>query len=738
MSTPARGRGLKPRQAPEYDSEKHNRRGSSLSREDRTIDPDIAPINLIKPQHKKGPLIFRPAPQLDYNHPETTVVPGRKTIKTNSFSHFGVRVEAAKFVGLSEGDCERCTFILWWPWQKDDQTVRNNNPFMVLYRNAANAKRQGFFAALNKDWNSRWNILMEGTQDKGKALPSPGTLAYLQGDVFCNGERDYTIGEEQQPLGYSDKDPLNVIQLSGDSWGRMLELYERPKANELPAEITDVDPWKQFVFGDPTGIPTPDGGLSAGPIVAIFNAKMTPKVKIPIRQAGRPTGRTEEGIRLVDHEIKLAHTSWDGKPPPTISGYEAALLPSFKSRNGQVYPAAMDKDRLDMVRSKLQFWFPEPGQEKGGLLRVPSMEEQCVLLAKAFKAVPDLLRFCWDDHREFFNDEVEGILNDRKVAARPDGDYATDETGEGTSTPMEENPRAAARGSAPTRPARTDPAMAAKYDAGFGDDDTTTGDELPVDTGDGSDVGFDSGNADDFAVDDFADGSAEDPALAADAAATDGSPEFPDDLAVDASGDAVVAEDDFGDPGAEDAADAELAANGDPDVPGDPADDGFGAAPDTDPAGDDPAGDPAASEDDFGEPEGATEPVAQTPPVTRVGVGQTPAQAQAAMAAARARASSRTAAAAGTPATTTSPAKVPSAPPPTSRPAAATRPAAAPPPANRPAAAARPAAAPPPTRPPVQTPAKTTATVKAPVKAPAGKAAAPAKALAGKAAAPKR
>jgi hypothetical protein len=52
------------------------------------------------------------------------------------------------------------------------------------------------------------------------------------------------------------------------------------------------------------------------------------------------------------------------------------------------------------------------------LLHTPSIEERCVLLAKAFKQVPGLLEFAWMSNPEYLAfDEVRAIIDNRTVSA---------------------------------------------------------------------------------------------------------------------------------------------------------------------------------------------------------------------------------------------------------------------------------------------------------------------------------
>jgi hypothetical protein len=63
----------------------------------------------------------------------------------------------------------------------------------------------------------------------------------------------------------------------------------------------------------------------------------------------------------------------------------------------------------DVIRSSVLWW--------DNVLHFPTHEEICAWLAQAFKSMPEVLRFCWQDDPELFTDEVEGIMGDRTTVA---------------------------------------------------------------------------------------------------------------------------------------------------------------------------------------------------------------------------------------------------------------------------------------------------------------------------------
>jgi hypothetical protein len=80
----------------------------------------------------------------------------------------------------------------------------------------------------------------------------------------------------------------------------------------------------------------------------------------------------------------------------------------------------LNSAQVDHILSKNVFLWKENAGDPADsyLLHEPTIEERCVLIAKAFRQVPKLLEFGWMSHPEYLNfDAVAGILNNRVVTS---------------------------------------------------------------------------------------------------------------------------------------------------------------------------------------------------------------------------------------------------------------------------------------------------------------------------------
>jgi len=407
----ARNRGLKPRSSGQYDNRSHGRREGGGPPDDRTINTQVARVNLVRARWKEGPLIARPWPALGYEDP-TQLVPGRKHIDSHGQNHWIVRAPVAKYIGIHE----HFTFILYKPWEVEtNPEVKKNNPYLVLYRAAKAALKAGNFGPGRK-WDADWNKLMPtiGGDDTGGApMSNPNAVGFFQGEIYANGDKDYIGNDRTLPLGAADGDDLQVVQIAGAAFDRLLDLLDTPKPDAEGDE--EKEPWKFFKFGDPTGVPQEDGSVEGGKFIYVFNPKRA-KVK---------DGDKGKIVTVGGQSFMLSRSSWEGKISQT-QGYETALASVFKSEDGTKFTPDLDNDRAERVRDTFQFWWDDEESGQKGLLKVPSIEEQCVLIARAFQDVPKLLTYAWGDHDEFLSGEVQDILKQKRTAAMPGDDDERD------------------------------------------------------------------------------------------------------------------------------------------------------------------------------------------------------------------------------------------------------------------------------------------------------------------------
>lgn len=445
----------------QYDNESHGREDSSLPPGNRIYNTELTKLKVVFPSSDKGPTIIRPWPCLDYKDP-SQIIPGRATLHPKGVSEFCIRVTTAQMCGLPDRGHQRLSWILYEPWLA--QQKREGNPLMIMFFALKSALKQAKNAGnwdLVKQIFGQHGDITAGKTGKAASFSGPRPVWLMQGEVFFNGDKDYCTGNERRvPLGMDPSDDLVVIQISGASGDRYMELLDTPKPN-IDADYT-AEPWKAFRFGDPTGVPNANGGVDGGSVVYLFNPKKTRVQDVLGRNGKIPCAVINNTF------MPLVNTGWDGKltddQRKSPMAPEPGLLPSYKAPDGTVYTATMTPDRAQRVRDKWQFWWDDPNTSQKGLLRVPSVEEQCEYIAHGFHAMRKMLEYAWSDHREFFSDGVRAILNERRSEVVPDGMPA----GNGQAAPPARN----VRRTDPTQRAALAPPPAEEFDQTYATDDT--------------------------------------------------------------------------------------------------------------------------------------------------------------------------------------------------------------------------------------------------------------------------
>lgn len=399
---PRRGRrrGLKARQRSNYDNSKHGRSESSLPPDDRCINEGSARVQVFRPKWSDGPLVFRPWPMLDYDDPENKIAPPRRSAKPRHQEDWIVRATVAKYVGLNDGDCERATFILHQPGDKQGKV---QNPYRHLYFAAKGACDNGSFGPGRK-WDADWNKLLKGSKKGGAALSRPSVIWFVQAECYRNGDKDY-LADREVPLGGDPADDLVIIEVPGTAGEGLMELLDVRKEN-FDGDEDDREFCAAFKYGSAVGHFDPKA-FTCGPglIVTVFNPNVTKNI--------------------------TKNTSWDGKIADT-QGYEVAVSRKYRDGRTELDPT-LEGDRLQQVFDKWSFWWDDPASGQEGLLRVAPVEQQALWVARAFRKVPKLIKFAWADHDDWFTDEVNAILNSRSQGVVPgkhddeDGDLEDEE-----------------------------------------------------------------------------------------------------------------------------------------------------------------------------------------------------------------------------------------------------------------------------------------------------------------------
>ena len=255
-------------------------------------------------------------------------------------------------------------------------------------------------------YDAKWNGLMSA---KMPALGAFTQKYFVIASVYENGDSlDLTrehISYKQQgkdvskdiprngiPLGEGEKDPLVVIPMSVSAGRNLLKLCCIEKQEWTGDE--QANPSLPFKYGDPTGIfDAKTGTVKGGLFFTIYN----------------PT-----------KEVVDKHSTFAGGATSKMAvEYEAAVSTKYSGPNGVMTPD-LSSAQVDHILSKNVFLWKENAGDPADsyLLHEPTIEERCVLIARAFRQVPKLLEFGWMSHPEYLNfDAVAGILNNRVVTS---------------------------------------------------------------------------------------------------------------------------------------------------------------------------------------------------------------------------------------------------------------------------------------------------------------------------------
>ena len=391
--------------------------GRSLTpRGDHSINPNVNNVRLDKLRcYKKGKSVIRVWNMLDPENPGEALLNGRLSaidlagLGGMSISepalcvqYAGVHKDSGSFLG--NDDVEQCSYIIARSKGSSYEGVNFwDLPYPKLYVMAKKARDSGEFGH-GGAWNPKWNALMSGQMP---ALGSFKQRYFVVCSVLENGpnldlvrERvEYRkdgkdVAEEYKregiPLGDKADDPVMILQLPVSAGRKLLQLccMEKQDYNGNP----DVNPSVMFKYGDPCGKFDPaTQTVKGGVFFTLYNPE-----KVTIDK----------------------HTTFQGVTNPQVVEYEAAVTAKHSGPKGPI-SASLGAEQVDNIFNKHLFLWKDSDEDPKDsyLLHEPSIEERCVLLARAFKQVPKLLEFCWMSQPEYIQfDAVQAILKNRTTS----------------------------------------------------------------------------------------------------------------------------------------------------------------------------------------------------------------------------------------------------------------------------------------------------------------------------------
>lgn len=382
------------------------------------INPNLTDVRLENLRcYTGGKTVLRIWPMLDPEDPSNKLLNGRlsaidmaglggMSISEPAYTvqYAGIKKDTPHFGNTSE--FQQCSYIIARNKNSTYEGVTFwNEPYVKLYQTVKKAF-EGKDFGYGGIYDQRWNSLMSA---KMPAL-GPFTQKYFViASVYENGDsldllREHISYKQQGkdvskdiprngiPLGEGSNDPLIVLPVSLSAGRNILKLccIEKPEwtGNEI------ANPAIPFKYGDPTGIyEAKNGTVKGGLFFTIYN----------------PT-----------KEVVDKHSTFAGGATSKMAvEYEAAVSTKYQGPSRVMTPD-LNADQVDHVLSKNVFLWKENATDPADsyLLHEPTIEERCVLIAKAFRQVPKLLEFGWMSHPEYLNfDAVAGILNNRVVTS---------------------------------------------------------------------------------------------------------------------------------------------------------------------------------------------------------------------------------------------------------------------------------------------------------------------------------
>ncbi len=415
-------RSLKPRSREsvvnrQIEAQSGNDSKASIPAGDKSINPKLTNVRLDRLRcYNGGKTVIRIWPMLDPENPTSALLHGRQSaIDTAGLGGVSISepVFCVQYAGINRDsgmllpngqNPEACSYIIA---KSKSSTVEGvgfwDEPYVKLYTMAKKAMEAGAFAN-GRAWDSLWNPLFKG---KMPGLTSFKQKYFIVCSIYENGpefnldrekveymQKGKLVSKETPrngvPLGEAPNDPLVVIGVSVSAGRKILELCNKQKQDWSGNEVEK--PYLPFVYGDPTGRFNAEEGIVKGGV--FFTLYNPTKVSID------------------------SNSTFKGVTNPAAVEYEAAVSKTYEGPNGTLSPS-LSKEQVDNIMNKHIFLWKSSADDPADsyLLHEPSLEERCVLLAKAFRYAPKLLEFCWMSTPEYLQyAEVSAILKNRSVA----------------------------------------------------------------------------------------------------------------------------------------------------------------------------------------------------------------------------------------------------------------------------------------------------------------------------------
>lgn len=328
----------------------------------------------------------------------------RKVDAPLKFTDWFRAVPSVKYVGI--GKNKQVTFFLYDPrWISTENYEFSTNPYHILFQEFHSAVKADKAQLGKRDVLTRYwyNMVCDSKVREKRAFCKPSVTYLFQGFVYTNNKS--LVKENLAPAGAGRKDRTPIIMLT-KSTGESLIKQLRVPTKTPPEDPTNVS--GQFVHGDITR-------LKAGKFVSFYHPSMTETMamKYPkdmeLAQSLMPQTDEEDKGSFESYEVLLHST--------------CSVIPEKQKRPTILTPDI--SQYANEIRSHYMWW--------DDILYFPSHEEIALILAQAYRDVPDIIKYGWRDNPEFMTSEVKAILAAAVTGAGADipGDDDDVPTGDG-------------------------------------------------------------------------------------------------------------------------------------------------------------------------------------------------------------------------------------------------------------------------------------------------------------------
>ena len=383
--------------------------------------PDLRPVRVRC--YERGQTTFRIWPMLNPDNPTESLLPGRVS-PADTAGLGGLSIEGtreANMIGLRDPQTNYslentavCSYIIAPANAQEIEGIPiAEEPYMLMQKVAHQAKKQFDQSSARGVWNMRWSAYvadLPGQKFSTKMVPPPVTKYHAVCTIFENGpemtqsveyvkksatERE-TLPRGGFPYGLRPDDPLYLLEMSATAASHILKLFSIFKPG-VTGSTRAQNPADLFLHGEPAGIYDPaTRTLRGGKFITIHNTDIVL----------RP-----EGIEPYSSSMDLPRTGKQER-----STYHVAISDGYVYNGRQIGPD-LPAEMTQRIFDKHGYFYasPEDTSDDVFMLNLMSIEERCVLIAKAYSPDPEFVRFCWRACPQYLAyDSVNAILQARR------------------------------------------------------------------------------------------------------------------------------------------------------------------------------------------------------------------------------------------------------------------------------------------------------------------------------------